>query len=538
MSEFGGNSLRDMLARRALAEIPRLLTLQDRTPLSPTFGSFDRAWWHYRVMDFPSGMAQMHVLPLALAWSLDMPGNPYRGQPEVRRWIEAGIRFAARSAHPDGSCDDYYPFERAFGAAAFALLACLDAAAIIGIGDDTEIDDFFRRRARWLSRHAESGQLSNHEALVATCLARMAERHGGEWEEPFRARLERLLGWQHEEGWFAEYGGADPGYQTLTIAELADIDRRRPELGLRGPCERAIRFVHAMLHPDGTLGGEYVGRGTVNFFPHGLEIAGSWCPLATAINDLALQTLARGAGPSISDDRLFGHHLTSWMLAWKEWQPARSAPVSLPEGRTVFAGAKLLVEGRGAQRLYLAWSRGGALRLFERDRLLLADTGPALAMSDGRVAVTHLEADNEVEIGENVIAIQGRMAWSRAARLTPMRSVVLRLAMVTAGRWFPDLVRRLLQHLLVNGRRPAPFRFRRRIEWRGDGWALHDEVHADRGWRGVARAGIGGFQCSIATAMARLWQADQLQPWVELDLDLDLDGADPLTVDRFPGHDP
>ena len=187
---------RAALARHALAEIPKLLTLQDRTPLSATYGCFDRAYWHYRMMDFPCGMSQEFVLPLALVWSLDLPGNIYRGAPAIRDSVEAGIRFAARSAHADGSCDDYYPYERAAGAAAFSLLACLDAAVIIGIDQDPEINAFLTRRARWLARHRESGRLSNHEALIVACLARMAARDGAVWEEALRARVARLLSWQ------------------------------------------------------------------------------------------------------------------------------------------------------------------------------------------------------------------------------------------------------------------------------------------------------------------------------------------------------
>lgn len=528
--------MRDLLAARALAEIPRLLTLQDRIPVSPTYGSFDRAWWHYRTMDFPSGMAQKHVLPLALAWSLDLPGNPYRGEPEIRAWIEAGIRFAARSAHADGSCDDYYPYERASGAAAFALLACLDAAKIVGLDGDPQVDDFFRRRAGWLADHEESGRLSNHEALIAACLARMVERFGGEWEAPLRRRIGRLLSWQDKEGWFEEYEGADPGYLTLTIAQLADLDRRRPDLGVREPCRAAIHFLRTMVHPDGSLGGEYSSRATVNYFPHGLEIAGAWEEMAPAINDRCLRPLAEARHPAVSDDRLFGHHLASWMLAWREWRAERPGPVDLPGGRIVHRRARLLSDERAGQRLYLGWSRGGAFRLFDGDRLVLADTGPALAVADERVAVTHLEGDNKVELGEDRIRIEGDMAWAKSALLTPAKSIVLRTLMITIGRFFPDLVRRMLQKMLVTGRRDAPFRFVRELSWDGAAWTVRDEVRAARGWGEVKAAGIGGFQSSLTTAMARLWQPEQLQPWTDLTAEVAALGeGEPLVVERRIG---
>src|SRR3989338_4271482 len=37
--------LRSVYSQRALSQIPRLLSLQDRNPYSPTFGCFKRTYW-------------------------------------------------------------------------------------------------------------------------------------------------------------------------------------------------------------------------------------------------------------------------------------------------------------------------------------------------------------------------------------------------------------------------------------------------------------------------------------------------------------
>jgi hypothetical protein len=67
---------RDLFAREALVQIPKLLTLLDRNAHSPTYGCFDRNFWQYKIIDFPSGMAQEFVWPLALAYDTDVPDNP------------------------------------------------------------------------------------------------------------------------------------------------------------------------------------------------------------------------------------------------------------------------------------------------------------------------------------------------------------------------------------------------------------------------------------------------------------------------------
>ena len=158
--------LRRRLAELGLKSLPKILTLQDRNPHSPTYGCFDRNFWHLRLTDFPSGMAQEFVLPLALAYANPFEGNPFHHIPTVREWIRAGIDYAALSAHSDGSTDDYYPFERAAGAAAFSLYAMVEALPLAEL-DPRPFLPFLTRRANWLAGHEESGRLSNHEALIA-----------------------------------------------------------------------------------------------------------------------------------------------------------------------------------------------------------------------------------------------------------------------------------------------------------------------------------------------------------------------------------
>lgn len=527
-------SPRDLMARHALAEIPKILTLLDRTPVSRTYGCFDRLYWHYRMIDFPCGMSQEFVYPLALAWSLDIPGNPYFQSPAIRDFVEAGIRFAARFSHPDGSCDDYYPFERAAGAAAFSLLACIEATQIIGLSGDAEIRAFFGKRANWLATHQESGRLSNHEALIVANLIRMSALDGDRWEEPLRARAARLLSWQDEEGWFDEYGGADPGYLSLTIGLLADSDRRRPDLGLRPACEAAIRFFAHFVHPDGTVGGTYTSRGTQNFFPHGFEIAAAWMPEATAVNDRALALFAADGPPCYSDDHIIGHHLWSWLLCWSEWQADRPGPTDTAPPSIWFPRAGLAIEQRGQQTLYAGLRQGGAFQLFSGDRLTLADSGIAIQTRDGKTAIQHLPGDYQISREEGEISITGQMAWAKSTLLTPVKSIILRCMMVSLGRFFPDLVRRLLQKLLVTGRKDAPFRFRRILRWDDEGrLTVRDEISADNGWQDVAAVGVGGFQTSSTTIMARVWQANHIQPWTDLTGLLgNLHAGEPLVVER------
>ena len=85
--------IKDLYVRLALPYVPRILHLIDQNPYSSTYGCFDRAYWHYRTMDFPCGMSQEMVLLLALVYAKEYPGNPFYHVSRIRELSVAAINF-------------------------------------------------------------------------------------------------------------------------------------------------------------------------------------------------------------------------------------------------------------------------------------------------------------------------------------------------------------------------------------------------------------------------------------------------------------
>jgi hypothetical protein len=513
--------MRDRFAQEALAQIPKILTLQDRNPHSPHYGCFDRNYWQYKIIDFPSGMSQEFVWPLALVYALDLPNNPYFGQQAIRDWTIAGMEFAARSAHRDGSCDDYFPFERAGGAAAFSLLACLEAFGLLGlkVADYPELVAFFERRADWLAHHQESGQLTNHQALIVLCLEKLGRLvRSDRWEQGKLDRLDRVLAWQNPEGWFQEYEGCDPGYHSLTIGCLAEYLALRPDDRVQKALHRAIDLAQEFIHPDGSYGGEYASRNTYNFFPHGFERAGRDYPAALRITDQFLAGLAAGRGPCYADDHIVGHHTWSYLLAWQQFVRDRPAPLPRPQGRVWLANAQILIDRRGNDELYIALNKGGVFKLFRDRQLILSDTQFSLQVKQGgklKNAVGHLVGDYGLNLEADRLTIQGQLGWAKQKQMTPLNLLILRVVMLSVGRFFPNLIRKLLQKMLITGKNPAPFQFVRQLQWIDGQLQVSDELKSDI-WSQVRSIGISGHQTSIYVVMSRTYQVGQLQPWLDL----------------------
>ncbi|MGD1850340.1 MAG: hypothetical protein ACFCBU_06945 [Cyanophyceae cyanobacterium] len=545
-------SLRNVFAQKALAEIPKILTLGDRNPHSPTYGCFDRNYWQYKIIDFPSGMSQEFVWALALAFSLDCPDNPYFQEPKLKIWATAGIRYAMNSAHRDGSCDDYFPFERAGGAAAFSLLAFIETYELLGL-NEPDLLKFMGLRAEWLAHHEESGRLTNHQALIVLALERLGQLTGDRrWDGAKAKRLETVLSWQNSEGWFQEYEGCDPGYHTLTVSCLARIyqmglDRENGDPRVKEALVKAVDLAALFVHPDGSFGGEYTSRNTYNFFPHGFELVGRWYPPALNINDQIAAGLLGDRGACYADDHIVGHHVWNYLLTWQDFAGERPPiPERLPE-RKWLPNARILIDRRWSNlggdktelvTLILSLNKGVVYKIFRGDRLVASDTQFSLLVEDKKTkktknAVGHFVDDYDIAVDSDRIGIQGKLVWEKQTQMTTPKLIILRVVMSIFGRFFPNLIRSLLQKILIVGKQESPFRFARQLKWDAEQWCISDDLQGGD-WRSVKAIELGVDGTSIYVVMSRTFQRGQLQrSWDLSDRLKDLAPHEPLHLEQY-----
>lgn len=524
---------KEIFLAKALNEVPKLLTLLDRNPHSPTYGCFDRNYWHYKIIDFPTGMSQEMVYPLALAWSLSADINPYYKNDAIRDWVYAGINFAAQFSHDDGSCDDYYPYEKASGAAAFSLLACVESYIIVGIDDDS-LKQFFERRADWLANHVESGELSNHQALIILCL----ELTGGlletdKWDKLKCKRLDLLLSWQNDEGWFREYAGFDPGYHTLTVSLLGWYYDLNPiEARVRIAITKGVDLALQFIHPDGTFGGEYGSRNTNNFFCFGFELIGRWYKKAPIINDLYEKALYHDQSPCYSDDHIIGHHIWSYLLTYQYHMAPRQAIVLEQAPKVILRKAGIAILRLNNFEMFIAINKGGVFKLFKGGDLIIADTGVSI-VDKNRNIVSHLVDDYEYDIKGNEICIEGRMAYSKHQQMTSLKMIALRLFMLSLGRFSPNSVRKILQKLLITGKQNSKYSFCRKISFKNGNLEIIDKVDTTSSWSRVQSLGIGCDQTSIYVVMSRTFHKGNLIGFKDYtNLIRNLDNGKSVTIRR------
>lgn len=508
--------------------IPRILSLVDKNPLSPTYGCFDKSYWHYKTIDFPSGMYQECVLPLTLVYKYEIPGaQRYHGNKRIKDIVEAGMRFAARSSHSDGSSDDYYPFERAIGASTFSLYACAESYIELEM-DDEEIVDFFIKRGSWLLKRQETGRLTNHQALCAISLYDVYLTTGDErYLEGAQRRVDIALEWQDDEGWFQEYEGADPGYQTFTIHYLGKYYKKsgqnKFECKLTEPLRKAIEFARYFIHPDGSYGGEYGSRNTYNFYPCGFELLSELNPVGTWINDLWASGALRGKRAYVEDERIFFHAAGNFLEAYVNFSqrdnpPSHNPPTEQSEPFVkYFPNAKMYVRNDDAGYTVISLAKGGVMKHFAGEEHICSDTGLTGELEDGRVVVSHQMGAGNIVVSDDKVEVSGRFGYASYNFASPLKLIIFRLAMLTVGRFFPNLIRRLLQSILITGKKKAPISFKRAFDFT-EGIRIIDEIKYLDFTGGVQLKSLysGVDQTSIYVVMSNQFQESQLTGWLDL----------------------
>ena len=467
-------------AARITAELPRLFSMLDRQEHSKSYGCLDRTHWCWKFTDFPGARFQEGAYALAAVATLPFPGNRYAGLPQAEAWATAALLYWSRIQHADGSFDEAYPHEQSLAATAVSAFHAAEAfrrlQGRLSVPQRNTVESALRKAGRWLCRSGEThGILTNHLAAAG------ALHHAGELlaERDFLQRrdhfLEIILKHQSAEGWLHEYGGADPGYQTLGMFYLARIWQQSREGRLLTTLKRASAFLLEVIHPDRTLGGETGSRDTEFFFPAAFEILAPHDPQAAAIAAWMRPAVAdqQAAGLAAMDPYNFFPMLNNYLFAQEAAGPI---PAQRPafgferEGERHFAEAGLLVKSTPRYFAILGLSKGGVLKAWDRTtgQPVIADGGYA-GLTRGGELVSSLWLQHPGEAGienaGNSWRIQKQFRRLPRKTFSPGPFFLFRLFNLTIGRlpaaalW----LKRLLVGALLYRHRTAPIALTRTI---------------------------------------------------------------------------
>jgi hypothetical protein len=439
-------------------------------------------------------MSQAALYPLALLWRFPFPDNPYYHNPQVLGWTEGAIASVLERQRENGAFDSVGPFTQDHGVT-LAMVYILGETVRLLDGDLTPaLGDAVRRAVRracefaLLSREDYS-YISNHWAMFAVAWLDAAELlENSQFREHAEETVERILREQSPDGWYREYEGPDPGYESLGISYLATYWQRTGSPRLLDSLRRSIEFYTHFVHPDGSVGGVYASRYTSLYFPAGFEILAVEIPMAAAIAQFMRErlTLHNVVTPSVSDPEnlppLVSNYLEACLVPEIEYQvEVPPLPCGALEGIRHFPDSGLTVTGTRHYYAVINASKGGVCRIFDKhtNKIAYEDAG-YFVRAGGRCWNSQF-----IGLGHRVdssrtdeVACKTTLAEVRQELPTPAKFVLLRILNLTLfrslalGTW----IRRLIVSRLITKKRPGLLLLTRLVRFESDEIQFRDRL--------------------------------------------------------------
>jgi len=515
---------------QALISCRHLLSSLNRDPATTSTGCFDRRFWAWKLIDFPEATFQRNAAPLA--WYLSQVDD--QEKVTLRGWIKQSLLFSAKIQHRDGSFDQAYPNERSYGATAFLLPDLISAYESIlpslNTKENTAILDSFKRGADFLCKSREQhGLISNHIAGAALGLLKAQQLFKDQaYLDTSREIVQTILTHQSKEGWFPEYNGADPGYQTLCMYYLAQIYRMHPNANLRDALKKSLDFLTYFYHPDGTFGGEYGSRRTEIYYPGGIALLADEFPAAAVLTEAMINSIENRTTATVLDVD-FGNTaplLSNYILAInapERQQDTEPLPYVASETKRNFSQAGIHIHGNANYYAVFGTSNGGVLKVFDKaEKKQVFDDGGLLGVTQRGSLITSQIPDHEaqVTIEENGIQTQARMSYVPTTNPTPLNYLFLRVANLTLMRvpFLNEWIKKWMVKTLIKKDDHTPIQYTRRVEFGTENIKIVDRVKID-GRTTLTRLRMGIKFSAIHMASARYFSPQQLSSPEGIELD-------------------
>jgi len=464
---------KDIYLDKVLEQIPYLLSHLNRDPASHIYGSFDRAYWAWGNKDYSNADFQRGVYPLSILYTNNFKNNRYYGNEKILTWIEAALNFWAKIQNKNGSFNQWYPYEYSVGTTAFTIYPVSETYMMIKNKLDKDLkrklECAFKKGADFIIKNEEKhGFISNHLAGMALALYNVFSINQ---ENKYKAKseeiLSRILRNQSEEGWYKEYGGADPGYESLGIYYLANLWKKTYDSELLDSLKKSVDFYTSLIKPDKTVGGLFGSRNTELFFPSGFEILKKEIPVCNDIINFLLESVITDDIPTINNIDFYNFIplLDSYTAAIVESKEAVyknevDFPVKKKIGKfNYFDKSKVLTVDKDKYFAVLGISKGGAIEVYSKGKLVYVDDGFLGKTKSGRlISNQKFDLNRKVHIDGQSVCFESCFYILPDQNVTPFKNFVLRGITGSVGRFLPfnKLIKRVLSYVLILGLKEYP----------------------------------------------------------------------------------
>ena len=468
------------IEEQILNKIPYILSHLDRDPFSRTAGSFDRLFWGWKLKDYSDATLQRLIYSLTnYYYNID---NTFCTEELFLTWIIKSFEFLRKIQHKDGSVDQTFPNEHSHGATAFLLYDNIRTYEIIRnrLGDEGKehIVQVMKRMGDYLVRHDEEhGFISNHLLGAAAGLQVLYKiTKDDKYQNHAKFYINRVLSKQSPEGWYMEYGGADPGYQTLAIYYLANYYLETKDKVVLESLKKAVDFVSYFVHPDGSFGGEYGSRNTEIFYPGGFALLQNEILLARSILHFMIDKIENGKTVNINsiDTGNLAPLMNNYLEVIRHDHENSSRndkhiPFFKSPFLKEFKDGGIIVYNGEENYATIGISKGGVIKEYDKrsgDKLC-DDCGYIGLLKSGEMISTQNLCKPAYNFNRDKLVIYADFYEIKQPIPDPYKFLVFRFFILVLGNihWFREVIKRLLVRSLLNNSKRVKFKLVREVSF-------------------------------------------------------------------------
>jgi hypothetical protein len=461
-------------------KIEYVLSQLDRDPFSKTAGSFDRLYWGWKLKDYSDATLQRLVYPLTIYYY--KIENTICEEETFLAWIVKSFDYLKTIQHGDGSFDQAFPNEHSHGATAFLLFDIARTYQLIQNKLEKEtreiISKTMRKMGDYLITHDEKhGFISNHLSGAAAGLQILYKiTQDDKYKNHAKFYINRVLSKQSPEGWYMEYGGADPGYQTLAIYYLANYYLETKDKVVLESLKKAIDFVSYFVHPDGSFAGEYGSRNTEVFYLGGFALLHNEIPLVKSVlnfmidkteraNTINLNTIDIGnLAPLLANYLNVIKYDKEKSIAYQDDIPFCKKPFMKN-----FKDAGIVIYNGEKNYAVIGASKGGVIKEFDKNIgvKLYDDCGYIGKLKTGELVSTQKLSKPDYVLNANSLRIHADFYEIKQSIPEPQKFLLLRFFNLTLGRirWIREGTKRMLVKTLLTNSKKVNYRLDRKVSF-------------------------------------------------------------------------
>lgn len=368
--------------------LPRLINMINLDRTSEKYGFADRQFWAWKTIDFPNGTYQGIAHTLAIAIKLELLEKELGLE-----LIDALIQSIPKIAHKNGAVEEAFPEESSFCVTALVAFDVLSAVYRL----QNDLEDSVKKEylntigplINFISKNDETHAIiSNHLATGVAAIVYWNQLTGNH-NNRFQTLLNIIYQHQSEEGWFMEYEGADPGYQTLCTYYLSAAQEVLNDNELDTRIQKSIHYLSHFIHPDKTIGGLYGSRNTEVYYPGGITYYANKETTANAIDKYMHPRLKLGEAvvPLSIDRENLIPLVNSYAYAAIHFEE-KNVEIALPFQKEInqdFQQAGIYIHSNATYYAIVNYKKGGVIKVFNKYKNVLDTEDGGLFITNGKI---------------------------------------------------------------------------------------------------------------------------------------------------------